>query len=59
MKTLKNIGELKSDISKLRVEVILDKNAKTLTIRDNGIGMTADEIDKYINQIAFPELKNL
>ena len=53
MKTLKNIGELKSDISKLRVEVILDKNAKTLTIRDNGIGMTADEIDKYINQIAF------
>ena len=53
MKTLKNIGELNSDISKLRVEVILDKDAKTLTIRDNGIGMTADEVDKYINQIAF------
>ena len=53
MKTLKNIGELKTDINKLRVEVILDKEAKTLTIRDNGIGMTADEVDKYINQIAF------
>ena len=53
MKTLKNIGELKTDINKLRVEVILDKEAKTLTVRDNGIGMTADEVDKYINQIAF------
>ena len=53
MKTLKNIGELKTDINKLRVEVILDKEAKTLTIRDNGIGMTTDEVDKYINQIAF------
>ena len=53
MKTLKNVGELNSDISKLRVEVILDKNLKTLTIRDNGIGMTDMELDKYINQIAF------
>ena len=53
MKTLKNIGELKADLNKLRVEVILDKETKTLTIRDNGIGMTADEVDKYINQIAF------
>ncbi len=53
MKTLKNVGELNSDISKLRVEVILDKIAKTLTIRDNGIGMTNKELDKYINQIAF------
>ena len=53
MKTLKNIGELKTDINKLRVEVILDKESKTLTIRDNGIGMTGDEVDKYINQIAF------
>ena len=53
MKTLKNIGELKTDVNKLRVEVVLDKEAKTLTIRDNGIGMTADEVDKYINQIAF------
>jgi len=52
-KTLKSIGELDTDIKKLRVEVILDKKLKTITIRDNGIGMTADELDKYINQIAF------
>ena len=53
VKTLKHVGELKTDPSKLRVEVILDKDAGTLTIRDNGIGMTAEEVDKYINQIAF------
>ncbi len=53
MKTLKTIGELKTDITKLRVEVILDKTKKTITIRDNGIGMSAEELDKYINQIAF------
>ena len=52
MKTLKTVGELNSDISKLKVEVILDKKSKTLTIRDNGIGMTDKELDKYINQIA-------
>ena len=56
MKTLKNIGELKTDINKLRVEVILDKEAKTLTIRDNGIGMTADEVDKYINPVSYTHL---
>ena len=53
MKTLKTLGELNSDISKLKVEVILNKKSKTLTIRDNGIGMTDKELDKYINQIAF------
>jgi len=53
MKTLSTLGEMKADLDKLKVEVILDKDAKTLTIRDNGIGMTADEVDKYINQIAF------
>tara|TARA_Y100000813_G_scaffold240_1_gene169 strand:- start:1477 stop:3384 length:1908 start_codon:yes stop_codon:yes gene_type:complete len=53
VKTLKTIGELKANIEKLRVEVILDKKKETLTIRDNGIGMTEDEVDKYINQIAF------
>ena len=53
MKTLKAIGEFKTDIKKLRVEVILDKASRTITIRDNGIGMTAEEVDKYINQIAF------
>ena len=53
LKTLKTIGELNTDINKLRVEVILDKEGKTITIRDNGIGMTDKEVDKYINQIAF------
>ena len=53
MKTLKSIGELKTDVTKLRVEVILNKEEKTITIRDNGIGMTDKELDKYINQIAF------
>ena len=53
MKTLKTIGEVNTDIKNLRVEAILDKAKKTITIRDNGIGMTGEELDKYINQIAF------
>lgn len=53
MKTLTTIGELKTDLKNLRVEVILEKKNKTITVRDNGIGMTSEEIDKYINQIAF------
>ena len=53
MKVLTATGEFKGELGDLKVEVILDKDAKTLTIRDNGIGMTAEEIDKYINQIAF------
>lgn len=53
LKVLAANGEYKGDLGELKVEVILDKENKTLTIRDEGIGMTADEIDKYINQIAF------
>ena len=53
LKTLHNRGEVSADVSDVKVSVILDKDAKTLTIRDNGIGMTEEEIDKYINQIAF------
>ena len=53
MKTLTSIGELKTDVDKLKVEVILSSEDKTITIRDNGIGMTEEEVDKYINQIAF------
>ena len=53
MKVLAANGELKGAMGELKVDVILDPVAKTITIRDNGIGMTADEIDKYINQIAF------
>ena len=46
-------GEFKGELGDLKVDVLLDAEAKTLTIRDRGIGMTEDEIDKYINQIAF------
>jgi molecular chaperone HtpG len=53
LKVLSKNGEYDKEVGELKVEIILDKAAKTLTIRDNGIGMTADEIDKYINQIAF------
>ena len=53
LKVLAKNGEYDKEINDLKVEVLLDKEAKTLTIRDNGIGMTAEEIDKYINQIAF------
>jgi molecular chaperone HtpG len=53
LKVLSTNGEFKGELGELKVDVILDKEAKTLTIRDRGIGMTADEIDKYINQIAF------
>ena len=53
LKVLSTNGEFKGELGELKVDVILDKEAKTLTIRDCGIGMTADEIDKYINQIAF------
>jgi len=53
LKTLTSIGEAKGDIGDIKVEVILNKEAKTITIRDKGIGMTAEEIEKYITQIAF------
>ncbi len=53
LKVLSSNGEFKGEIGELKVEVILNADEKTLTIRDRGIGMTADEIDKYINQIAF------
>lgn len=53
LKVLSTNGEFKGELGELKVDVILNKEEKTLTIRDRGIGMTADEIDKYINQIAF------
>ena len=53
VKVLSSTGELKGEIGDLAVRVHLDKEARTITISDSGIGMTADEIDKYINQIAF------
>ena len=53
LKTLQQQGDFKGDAGDLTIHISLDKDAKTLTISDRGIGMTAEEIDKYINQIAF------
>ncbi|HVW12916.1 MAG TPA: molecular chaperone HtpG [Mucilaginibacter sp.] len=53
LKRLSSLGQVKGDIGDLRVEVAFDEKKKTITISDNGIGMTAEEIKKYINQIAF------
>lgn len=53
LKTLTSLGEFKGELGELRVDVVLNKEEKTLTISDKGIGMTAEEVDKYINQIAF------
>ena len=53
LKVLSSNGEYKGELGDLKVDVILDRENKTLTIRDHGIGMTEEEIDKYINQIAF------
>jgi molecular chaperone HtpG len=53
LKTLASLGEVKGEIGELRIDVVLDKADKTLSIIDRGIGMTAEEVDKYINQVAF------
>ena len=53
MKTLADRGDFKEELGNMSVRISLDEKAKTLTISDRGIGMTAEEIDKYINQIAF------
>lgn len=53
LKTLAALGKFDGDLSDLTIEVLLDKKKKTITIKDKGIGMNAEEVDKYINQIAF------
>lgn len=53
LKVLASKGEYKGDLSHAKIRVSLNKSAKTLTVTDNGIGMTAEEVEKYINQIAF------
>ena len=53
LKTLASMGEFKGELGDLKVSVSIDKDKGTLTVSDRGIGMTAEEIDKYINQIAF------
>src|SRR3954469_9949006 len=53
IKRLSSLGQYNGELGDLRVEVAFDEKKKTITISDNGLGMTADEIKKYINQIAF------
>lgn len=53
LKTLASIGEAKGEIGELRIDVELDAKEKTISIIDRGIGMTAEEVDKYLNQVAF------
>lgn len=53
LRTLSTFGDFKGELGDLSVEVSIDKEAGTLTVSDHGIGMTAEDIDKYINQIAF------
>jgi molecular chaperone HtpG len=53
LKTLSSLGEAKGDLGELRIDIKLDQEAKTLTVSDRGVGMTAAEVDKYLNQVAF------
>ncbi len=53
LKTLASIGTYKGELGDLTINIVLDKKAGTITVSDRGIGMTSDEVDKYINQIAF------
>ena len=53
LKTLSSLGEAKGDIGDIAIHVKIDADKKTLTISDKGIGMTAEEVDKYLNQVAF------
>src|SRR5205085_6671582 len=53
LKTLSSIGEAKGEIGDTDIEIKLNQKNKTLTISDKGVGMTAEEVDKYINQVAF------
>ena len=53
LKTLSSLDKFKDELGDLTIEIDLDKSKKTLTVRDKGIGMTAEEVDQFINQIAF------
>ena len=58
IKTLAAFGDFKGELGQLDVRVRVDKEAGTLTVSDRGIGMDQDDIEKYINRIAFPVQKN-
>ena len=53
LRTLAGRGEYSGDMQSAKVQITIDKNARTITVSDNGIGMTAEEVEKYINQVAF------
>ena len=53
LKHLISIGEAKTELGDAKIEITIDKKGKTLTIKDQGLGMTSEEVEKYINQIAF------
>ena len=53
LKTYSSLGEVKGDLENLDITISIDKDKKTLTISDHGVGMTAEEVDNYINQVAF------
>ena len=53
LKTLSSIGEAKGEIGDINISILIDKEKKTLTISDKGVGMTGEEVDKYLNQVAF------
>src|SRR5438093_546553 len=53
LKTLSSIGEAKGEIGDINIEIKIDKDKGTVTISDKGVGMTGEEVDKYINQVAF------
>jgi molecular chaperone HtpG len=57
LKKLSSLGEFQGELGELKIKVSFDKDAKTITVSDRGLGMTADEIKKYINQIAFSGAK--
>ncbi|MEP6949808.1 MAG: molecular chaperone HtpG [Ginsengibacter sp.] len=53
LNTLSSLGEVKGEVGSIDINISIDKEKKTLTISDKGVGMTAEEVDKYINQVAF------
>jgi molecular chaperone HtpG len=53
LNAISKLGEFKGEAGDTAIEIALDKKAKTITIKDKGVGMTADEVEKYINQVAF------
>ena len=53
IKRLSSLGQYNGELGDLKIDISFDEKAKTITISDRGLGMTADEIKKYINQIAF------